>query len=198
MSTPRPASPATRSAGAPEPGIETPRLRLRPLASTDLDALVALDADPAVRRHVDQPEAPTREEVLAGLPRLLERNPEDDTPDFWAVEERETGAFIGWIHLRPLEGHPGALDLGYRLRRGAWGRGYASEGAGALVERAVRAGGVERIVAHALEANVASRRVLEKLGLVERARYLHRGALPAVAYERVVGQQDPPPEPTAA
>ena len=46
---------------------------------------------------------------------------------FWAAVERSTGQFIGWFHLRPDEGaQPGEVELGYRLRRSAWGRGYAT------------------------------------------------------------------------
>lgn len=165
-----------------EPRILTARLVLRPLAAEDVDHLVALDSDPEVRRHVDQPEAPSREEALARLPRLLERFGAGGEPAFRAAEERRDGSFCGWFHLRPLDDDPAALDLGYRLRRDRWGRGLASEGARALVERAFGVLGAERVVAHALEANAASRRVLEKVGLRERARYLHRGELPAVAY----------------
>ncbi len=116
------------------------------------------------------------------LPRRLARYGPTEEPTFWAVELKEGGAFIGWFHLRPVVGHPEWLDLGYRLRREVWGRGYASEGAAALIQRAFGALGAQRVVAHALEANAASRRVLEKVGLSPCERYLHRGELPAVGY----------------
>lgn len=161
--------------------IVTERLRLRPLSADDVDALVALDSDPEVRRYVDQTEAPSRAEVVDRMPRLLRRYREGAEPAFWAAEV-ETGAFCGWFHLRPLEDDPGTLDVGYRLRREWWGRGLATEGAAALVRRAFLLLDAERVVAHALEANTASRRVLEKLGFQEEARYLHRGVLPAVSF----------------
>lgn len=162
--------------------IRTERLRLRPLGADDVDALVALDSDPEVRRFVDQAEAPSREEMLGRMPRLLRRYGDGAEPAFWAADHRETGAFCGWFHLRPLDDDPGALDVGYRLRREWWGRGLATEGAAALVQRAFLVLGADRVVAHALEANTASRRVLEKLGLREQGRYLHRGALPALSF----------------
>jgi RimJ/RimL family protein N-acetyltransferase/ADP-ribose pyrophosphatase YjhB (NUDIX family) len=162
--------------------ILTERLRLRPLETEDVDALVAMDSDPEVRRYVDQPEAPSREEMLGRMPRLLRRYAGGAEPAFWAAEIRETGAFCGWFHLRPLDDDPGTLDVGYRLRREWWGRGLATEGARALVQRAFAELDAGQVVAHALEENIASRRVLEKLGLRERGRYLHRGALPAVAF----------------
>ena len=166
----------------PEHQLETARLRLRPLSATDVDALVDLDSDPEVRRYVDLPVAPSRAEVHAALPRLLLRFGPTGEPAFRAAVEKESGRFCGWFHLRPLDRDPTTLDLGFRLRRECWGRGLATEGARALVDRAFRTIGADRIVAHALEANDASRRVLEKVGLSEERRYLHRDRLPAVAY----------------
>src|SRR5690606_30038790 len=59
----------------------------------------------------------------------------------------------------------GALELGYRLERAAWGRGYATEGGRALVEDAFTTLGADRVVATTMAVNTASRRVLEKCGL---------------------------------
>ena len=163
--------------------VETDRLALRPLAAADLDHLVHLDADAAVRRYVDEPEAPSRRDVVNRFPRLLARYADGAEPAFRAAEEKPKGTFVGWFHLRPLDGDEKTLDLGYRLRRDAWGRGYATEGARALVHRAFTVLGAERVVAHVLEANAGSRRVLEKVGLHLRTHYRHRGVLPACSYE---------------
>lgn len=85
---------------------------------------------------------------------------------FWAALARESGAFLGWFHLRPLTSRGDAVpELGYRLRRAVWGRGYGTEVARALVERAFREYGVQRVFASTDVANVGSRRVLEKCGL---------------------------------
>lgn len=166
----------------PEPRITTERLRLRALSADGADELVRLDSAPEVRRYVDQPSAPSRAEIEQALPRRLARYGPADEPAFWAAELKEGGSFIGWFHLRPVADHPAWLDLGYRLRRDVWGRGLASEGAAALVRRAFVQLGAEQIVAHALEANTPSRRVLEKVGLRPHERFLHRGELPSVAY----------------
>jgi RimJ/RimL family protein N-acetyltransferase len=72
----------------------------------------------------------------------------------------------GWFHFRPREG--GSLDeaeLGYRLRRSAWGKGYATEGSRALIRAGFTEHGVERVVADAMAVHTASRRVMEKAGL---------------------------------
>ncbi|MFV2121818.1 GNAT family N-acetyltransferase, partial [Streptomyces sp. Act-28] len=79
---------------------------------------------------------------------------------------RATGAFAGWFELRPLRDDSAeVVELGYRLRRAAWGRGYATEGSRALVDRAFAEPGTERVTAGTMAVNAGSRRVLEKSGL---------------------------------
>jgi len=180
------------------PGVETARLRLRPLAAADADRLAELDADPEVRRYVHLGAPPTRAELEAALPCMLARFGEPPVePAFWAAEERSTGAFVGWFHLRPAA-EPGVLELGYRLRRDRWGRGYGSEGARALVERAFRHLGADRVEAVALAENAASIRVMEKAGLRLREQFLYAGERPAVRYAVERGEHEgadgaPPP-----
>ena len=85
---------------------------------------------------------------------------------FWATHEAATGAFIGWFHYRPAKVAPHDLELGYRLRRDAWGKGYATEGSRGLIAHAFDVLRDPRIVAHAFRANRASTRVMEKVGMV--------------------------------
>ena len=73
------------------------------------------------------------------------------------------GAMVGWPDAAP--GNTGVASLGYRLRRAAWDRGYATEGSRALVRRAFTELGVGEIVATTMAVNAGSRRVLEKAGL---------------------------------
>lgn len=83
----------------------------------------------------------------------------------WAAVEKSTRAFIGWFHLRPRSAHEDEPELGYRLRRSAWGRGYATEGSRALIEKAFTDLGAARVFAETMAVNTASRRVMEKAGL---------------------------------
>ena len=86
---------------------------------------------------------------------------------FWAAIEKSTGEFVGWFHLRPPKrGRPDEAELGYRLRRSAWGKGYATEGSRALIRKAFTELDVKRVVAFTMAVNLASRRVMEKAGLV--------------------------------
>jgi RimJ/RimL family protein N-acetyltransferase len=85
---------------------------------------------------------------------------------FWAAIEKLTGQFLGWLHFRPREGaSPDEAELGYRLRKSAWGKGYATEGSRALIRKGFTEFGVQRVVAEAMAVNLASRRVMEKAGL---------------------------------
>jgi RimJ/RimL family protein N-acetyltransferase len=105
---------------------------------------------------------PTRDDgVEEGAGFLTPRGGEDDV---WAAHETHSGAYVGWFSLRRMS--EGVGELGYRLRRDAWGRGLASEGASALVTRGFAAMGLDRIVATTMAVNRASRRVMEKAGLV--------------------------------
>jgi RimJ/RimL family protein N-acetyltransferase len=153
--------------------LTTEHLLLRRFTVADLDDIAALHGDPEVMRYIDEPVA---RDIVASetLPRILqayERLP-PGIGQFAAVE-RTTGALVGWISLAPassvgLEDVAG-LELGYRLRPTAWGRGYAAEGARALLRRAFEqyAGpGFDRVVATTMAVNAASRRVMEKAGLV--------------------------------
>ena len=85
---------------------------------------------------------------------------------FWAAIEKSTGDFLGWFHFRPREGTaPNQVELGYRMRKSAWGKGYATEGSRALIRKGFTESGVQRVTAEAMAANMASRRVMEKAGL---------------------------------
>ena len=89
-----------------------------------------------------------------------------DDYGFWAAIEKSTGNFVGWFHFRLDEGAgPNEPELGYRLRRSAWGKGFATEGSRALIQKGFTEFEVQRVVASTMAVNVASRRVMEKAGL---------------------------------
>ncbi|WP_405604414.1 GNAT family N-acetyltransferase [Streptomyces sp. NBC_01410] len=147
--------------------LETGRLALRPLGEADVDRLLDLDNDPEVMRFINGGLPTTREAVLAeSLPRFLHDYPCLGNRGFWAAEEQSTHEFLGWFELKPLDDHSAAeAELGYRLNRAAWGRGYATEGAIALVRKGFTELGVERVTANTMTVNARSRRVMEKAGL---------------------------------
>jgi RimJ/RimL family protein N-acetyltransferase len=81
----------------------------------------------------------------------------------WTARRTTNDAFVGWFCLWPESA--ALAELGYRLRRSDWGQGLASEGAFALVAWGLRSGGYDKIVATTLAENLASRRVMEKIGM---------------------------------
>ena len=147
--------------------LDTERLVLRRFTEADEDNLVELDADPDVMRFITGGRATPRDEIRDQiLPAFLRYYDRYAGFGFWAAIEKATGRFIGWFHLRPRQGGDSDdPELGYRLTRTAWGKGYATEGSRALVDRAFAELGVERVFAETMAVNVASRRVMEKAGL---------------------------------
>jgi len=146
--------------------LETPRLRLRHIVPADLDTLVELDADPQVMRYISygEPTSRTRYEQDY-LPRFLAYYTSTPLLGYWIAETRVDDEFIGWFHLRPDRIDAGEQEIGYRLRRAAWGQGYATELGRALVAHGFERVGAPVISARALRDNAASRRVMEKCGL---------------------------------
>ena len=147
--------------------IETDRLILRRFTEADVDNLVELDADPEVMFFITGGKPTPRETIESDhLPAFLDYHRRFGGYGFWATIEKPSGQFIGWFHLRPPAGRPAdEPELGYRLRRSAWGRGYATEGSRALIEKAFGELGARRVFAETMAVNHASRRVMEKAGL---------------------------------
>lgn len=155
--------------------LETERLRLRRFTMEDVDAIVALDSDPEVMRYISGGQPTPREEIETDyLPTWLSYYERFAGFGFWAAEEKSSGKFIGWFHFRSPPGHvPDDVELGYRLRKSAWGQGYATEASRALIDKGFLQLGVERVFATTMVVNTASRRVMEKAGL-KFVRVVHR------------------------
>ncbi|MGZ4793259.1 MAG: GNAT family N-acetyltransferase [Ilumatobacteraceae bacterium] len=146
--------------------LETERLALRWFSRDDLDLVVELDDDAEVMRYINDGLPVDLAEVTENLDWWLTHYDRDGGYGFWAAIEKSTGRFLGWFHFRPGEGAgPLEPELGYRLRRDAWGQGYASEGSRALIDKGFNELGVERVYAETMAVNVGSRRVMEKVGL---------------------------------
>ena len=147
--------------------LETERLILRRFTADDVDNLVELDSDPAVMRYISGGPATPREEIERGhIPAYLDYYQYYEGYGFWAAIEKSTGTFLGWFHFRPDDGAPvDEPELGYRLRRSAWGKGYGTEGSRALIRKGFTELGVQRVVAFTYGDHRASRRVMEKSGM---------------------------------
>lgn len=145
--------------------IDTPRLRLRQWRDTDYPAFAALNADP---------------QVMEFFPALLDRATSDELAQrirgnitvrgwgFWAVEIPNECAFIGFAGLSvPPYETPASpcVEIGWRLARAHWGKGYATEAARAALRVGFDTLELAEIVAFTTIANRRSRAVMERIGM---------------------------------
>ncbi len=153
--------------------FETERLTLRRFAEDDAGNLYELDSDPDVMRYLSGGAATPLEVIETDiLPRFLRYDERFPGFGFWAAIDRVSGVFLGWFSFRPRdEAGPREVGLGFRLRKAAWGKGYATEGTRALIRLGFAELGVERVVATTYEDNLASRRVMEKAGMTLTRRF---------------------------
>jgi RimJ/RimL family protein N-acetyltransferase len=150
-----------------QPTLATDRLRLVPLADEHLDLEVELDSDPEVMRYLTG-RAQSRAEVEKSHRRRLAAARTVDGLGFWIGFADDV--FVGWWILQPPNGADqpevaGEADLGYRLLRRHWRRGYASEGARELLRYGFTEVGLDRIFAQTMAVNTASRATMRSAGL---------------------------------
>jgi ribosomal-protein-alanine N-acetyltransferase len=149
--------------------LRTARLLLRPWREEDRAPFAALNADPAVMEHF--PSVLGRDESDAMVARIQAHFGAHGWGLF-AVEVPGESPFIGFIGLNiprwtpPFSTAGPCVEAGWRLARAAWGRGYAVEGARAAIAFGFETLGLEEIVALTVPANLRSRRVMERLGMV--------------------------------
>jgi ribosomal-protein-alanine N-acetyltransferase len=149
----------------PTPTLHTARLRLRPFTDEDADALYALHSSARVLRYWDSP--PWTDRARAGRFIAACRQLADEgTGARLAMDRVSDGAFVGWCGLTRWNPDYRSAALGYCLAEEAWGHGFATEGAGALLTWAYETLDLNRVQAEADTRNLASARVLEKLGFV--------------------------------
>lgn len=154
----------------PTPLLHTASLRLRPVTDGDADALFALHSDARVLRFWDSPpwtERARADRFIAAC-RQIE---EEGSGARVAMERASDGTFVGWCGLTQWNPSYRSASLGYCLEEAAWGRGYATEAARAVLGWAFGALDLNRVQAETDTRNLASARVLEKLGFV------HEGTL---------------------
>jgi RimJ/RimL family protein N-acetyltransferase len=144
--------------------LNTERLTLREFGADDVDDLYGLDSDARVMRYIGDGSVATRASVAGVVLRAAKYYRTYPGLGVWPAEERVTGAFIGWFCLKYVP-KTVEVEVGYRLLPDAWGRGYATEGARALVRYGFADLGLSRIIGLTHPDNLASQRVLQKAGL---------------------------------
>lgn len=146
--------------------LTTERLALRRFAVADLDFLVGFYSDPDVARHLGgvRDRAKTEEFLQTRILRYYDEHP---GLGIWMTVERSTGHPLGFHLLNHIQGET-IVQVGYGLIKAAWGRGYATEMAAAVLRYGFLERALPRIGGMTTLGNTASQRVLEKIGLRRR------------------------------
>lgn len=149
--------------------FSTARLVLRPPEESDVEPLMAMDADPEVMRYIGNgavipPERDRAAQAVIRWRKLWDKQ----GFGMCSVIVGDTGDYAGWVMLAEPVFLPEilpAVEIGWRLRREYWGRGYATEAAAELLRFALTEAGLDRVVSIRDIDNVRSQRVMDKLGL---------------------------------
>lgn len=154
--------------------LETPRLFLYEMALEDAPDFFALNADPEVMQYTGDVSFANVEEARA----LVRNYKQYDLHGYgrWTMKHKQTGEFIGWCGIRHFE-ELGDTDIGYRLLKKHWNKGYATEASIACLEFGFKTMGLKRIIGRADRRNGASIRVFEKLGLRFEKEFVEDGIL---------------------
>jgi RimJ/RimL family protein N-acetyltransferase len=142
--------------------FETERLILRKLTSDDADYIYRLDSDPEVMKYIGK--LRNREEAKKAAKNIEKYNRKHSKYGLWAAVEKSSNKFVGWICLKHL-GDTEEIEVGYRLLKKFWGKGYATEGSKALVKYGFEILELPKITAIVEPNNNASVNVIKKLGL---------------------------------
>ena len=152
------------------PTLHTSRLLLRPFTEADTDAIFALHSDATIMRYWDAPPYTDYEQAKRFIA-ACSRMEQEGKGVRLAIERSDDSTFIGWSGFFNWDPEYRSAGIGYCLNDTAWGQGYATEAANAVLEWAFDTLDLNRVQSEADTRNRASARVLEKLGFV------HEGTL---------------------
>lgn len=147
----------------PIPVITTNRLNLRPFEMSDVDTLHRILSDGDILQYFPDPKAPSRTRVKSIIEKQLDHWGKHGF-GWWAVEPLNWHEMIGWCGLRYLD-ETDEVEVAYLLGRHYWRQGLATEAARASLNFGFEELKLEKIIAIVHPENLASRRVLEKLGM---------------------------------
>jgi [ribosomal protein S5]-alanine N-acetyltransferase len=147
------------------PTLRTARLRLRPFTDVDAEALLALQSNARVTRYWDAPAwtDPARAQRFIAWCRQMA---DEGTGVRLAIDLAIDDSFIGWCSISDWNPAFRSARLGYSLTDTAWGQGYATEAVRALLQWSFETFDLNRVQAETDTRNLASARVLEKVGFV--------------------------------
>lgn len=160
--------------------LETDRLLMRDLMDEDVHGLFAMDSDAEVHKFLGNKPIATIAEAQKYIDFIKQQYVENGIGR-WAVVEKKSGDFIGWsgfkYNTEVLNSRTNYYDIGYRLIKKYWGKGYATETAVASLQHGFAELDYGEIVGIADVANTASNIILQKIGLIKRNEFTHEETL---------------------
>ena len=148
--------------------VETPRLILREVLPSDVDGIFALDSDPEVVKYFPN-QLMTDRAQAEKLIDYIRKQYQENGIGRWAIVEKESNNFVGWSGLKfvtdTVNNQSHFYDVGYRLLRKFWGKGYATETAFASLEYGFNVMQLNEIFAGVHIENGASDRIITKIGM---------------------------------
>jgi ribosomal-protein-alanine N-acetyltransferase len=151
------------------------RLLIRRNIAEDVEAAYWIYSDPEVKRFLSNGQPDSYEKVRQRILGRAEFEAQFGVT-IWAVVEKASGEMIGSCGLFPAEGKGPEIEIAYHFRRDVWGKGYATEAAAVCLDYGINELKLPRIIGLVDEENIASSRVLEKIGMVRegKGRYYER------------------------
>lgn len=147
----------------PKNNFQTARLFLRKLEKTDVQLILQLNSDPDVMQYIGEVDDSFKN-AKDYVEMRVDTYANKEGLGIFVAKEKESGEDIGWFCLKQLD-DTAEIEIGYRLLKKFWGRGYATEGARCLVEFGFEVLGLQEIVGVTLPTNIPSQQVLKKIGL---------------------------------
>lgn len=148
--------------------IETERLILRNIQLSDIDGMFELDSDPEVHQYLGNKPFTSKsqsEEIIKDIIKQYH----DFGIGRWGLINKQTHEFMGWSGLKlntiTLNGHTNFYDVGYRIIRRFWGKGYATESSIAALDYGFNTLNIDTIYGITEKGNEASHKILLKIGL---------------------------------
>jgi 3-dehydroquinate dehydratase / shikimate dehydrogenase len=149
----------------PAPTIKTERLILRQWENTDLLPFAAMNADPIVMEYFP---APLSNEESNQFANKIQKELSEEEFGLWAVEIPNISPFIGFIGLHRADFDADfcpCIEIGWRLAKEYWGKGYATEGAKAVLEYAFNTLKLNEVLSFTATINDRSQKVMRRIGM---------------------------------
>ena len=164
--------------------FKSDRLGFRKWSTKDLDEFSKLNSDKEVMEHF--PKTLSKKEVEELIEKLKSHYAKNGFT-YYATELLETKEFIGMIGLAYQEyktEFTPAIDIGWRLKKSAWGKGYATEGAKRCLEYAFSELGISKIISVCTVKNKKSENVMKKIGMIKVGEFNHPEMINNPEYEK--------------